>query len=98
MAPRRHSEPLIAWTTITYRSVMAFSAIAIAVMLVAFAFAFPEASRAALQKLSTAANKLMSKAGMAPDQGADPSSPTSQQANFTAIEGTVRVRKNGSIN
>src|SRR5690349_7237761 len=98
MALRRHSEPLIAWTTITYRSVAAFVALVTASLLVVFYFAFPDASRAALQKLGGAANKLMSKAGMATDQSVDPRTPTAQQANFTAIEGTVRVRKNGSIN
>jgi hypothetical protein len=82
----------IAWTTITYRSValliFAFAAIAFIAMRVAF----PQFTQNTLQKAGDATNKMLEKvAGMAPPAGTG--AVTAQQAHFTALDGTVRVKK-----
>jgi hypothetical protein len=82
----------VAWTTITYRSValliLAFAAIAFVCMRAAF----PQFTQSTVQKAGSLTSKLLEKvAGMAPPAGTG--AVTSQQAHFTALDGTVRVKK-----
>ena len=83
----------VAWKTVTYRSViMALVGVALifaAVMHVAFP-KFTDSTAKAAGKLST--GLLEKVAGLAPPLKG-PSAAVSQQAHFTALDGTIRVRK-----
>ena len=85
----------IAWTTITYRSVALLLLAVAAVAFVAMRFAFPQFTQASLQKAGDVTSKVLEKvAGMAPPPGTG--AVTAQEAHFTALEGTVRVKKGNS--
>ena len=82
----------IAWTTITYRSVALLILAAAAITFLAMRVAFPQFTQNTLQKAGDATNKMLEKvAGMAPPAGTG--AVTAQQAHFTALDGTVRVKK-----
>jgi hypothetical protein len=82
----------IAWTTVTYRSV-ALAIVAVAVVFfIALRVAFPQFTQSGIKKADDVAGKLLERvAGMAPAAGGG--SVTAQQAHFTALDGTVRVKK-----
>jgi len=82
----------IAWTTITYRSVVLLILAVLAIAFLCMRVAFPQFTQNTLQKAGDATSKLLEKvAGMAPATGTGVV--TAQQAHFTALDGTVRVRK-----
>ena len=82
----------VAWTTITYRSVALLILAVAAVLFIAMRVAFPQFTENSVKKGGDVVSKLMEKvAGMAPPAGSGAS--TSQQAHFTALDGTVRVKK-----
>jgi FecR protein len=82
----------VAWTTVTYRSVVLLILAAAVVFFIALRMAFPQFTENGLKAGENAANKLLERvAGMAPTTGSGLS--TSQQAHFTALDGTVRVKK-----
>jgi hypothetical protein len=84
----------IAWTTVTYRSVALIALAIAAIFFVAMRMAFPQFTQASLEKADSVAGKLLERvAGMAP---AGSGITTSQQAHFTALDGTVRVKKGNS--
>jgi len=85
----------VAWTTVTYRSV----ALMILIVLMGFGafmwFTFPQFTGNAIKKTDEVANRVLEKvAGMAPATGTGVI--TAQQAHFTALDGTVRVKKGNS--
>jgi hypothetical protein len=82
----------IKWKTVTYRSV-ALLVLAIAVIFfLAMRMAFPQFTENSVHAVDDVAGKLLEKvAGMAPAAGSG--TPTLQQAHFTALDGTVRVKK-----
>ena len=85
----------IAWTTITYRSVVLLVLAAIAIAFISIRIAFPQFTQNTLQKAGDVGSKLLEKvAGMAPAAGTG--AVTAQQAHFTALDGTVRVKKGDS--
>jgi hypothetical protein len=82
----------IAWTTITYRSVALLVLAVCAIFFVAMRVTFPQFTQNTVQKAGDVASKLLEKvAGMAPAAGTG--AITAQQAHFTALDGTVRVKK-----
>jgi len=82
----------IAWTTVTYRSVALLIVGVAVVFFVAMRMAFPQFTESSIKKSGDIANKLMERvAGMAPPAGTGVV--TAQQAHFTALDGTVRVKK-----
>ena len=82
----------VAWTTITYRSVALLILAIGAIFFVAVRVAFPQFTQASLQKAGDVTSKMLEKvAGMAPATGTGVV--TAQQAHFTALDGTVRVKK-----
>jgi len=82
----------IAWTTITYRSVALLVATVAVIFFVAMRVAFPQFTQASLQKAGDVTSRVLEKvAGMAPTPGTGVV--TAQQAHFTALDGTVRVKK-----
>lgn len=84
----------IAWTTVTYRSVALIAMVIAALFFVAVRLAFPQFTQASLEKVDSVAGKLLERvAGMAPTSSGIT---TSQQAHFTALDGTVRIKKGNS--
>jgi hypothetical protein len=82
----------VAWTTITYRSVALLILAMAAVLFIAMRVAFPQFTENSVKKGGDVVGKLMERvAGMAPPAGSGAS--ISQQAHFTALDGTVRVKK-----
>ncbi|HUO13575.1 MAG TPA: hypothetical protein VMX38_01215 [Verrucomicrobiae bacterium] len=86
----------VAWTAVSYRSV-ALMIIAVAAMFfAAMWFTFPQFTQASLKKSEDLSTKLLEKvAGMAP-KATGIGTVTAQQAHFTALDGTVRVKKGSS--
>jgi hypothetical protein len=82
----------IAWTTVTYRSVALLIVAGAAVFFIAVRFTFPQFTENSLKAVGGVANKALERvAGMAPAAGSGVS--VAQQAHFTALDGTVRVKK-----
>ena len=82
----------IAWKTVTYRSVALMIMAGLAVLLIAFRFTFPQFTDNSVKAVGSAINKVLERiAGMAPAGASGVS--VAQQAHFTALDGTVRVKK-----
>lgn len=82
----------LAWTTVTYRSVVLLVLTAVVVFFVVLRVAFPQFTDNTLKAGEHAGSKILERiAGMAPAAGAGVV--TAQQAHFTALDGTVRVKK-----
>jgi hypothetical protein len=82
----------VAWTTVTYRSVVLMIMAAAAIFFIAVRVAFPQFTENTLKAGEHVGSKLLERvAGMAPAAGSGVS--TAQQAHFTALDGTVRVKK-----
>ena len=82
----------VAWTTVTYRSLALLILAVVMAFCVALRFAFPQFTENSVKKANDIAGRLLERvAGMAPTTGAGLA--TSQQAHFTALDGTVRVKK-----
>jgi quercetin dioxygenase-like cupin family protein len=82
----------VAWKTVTYRSVALLILAGAVVFLVAIRLTFPQFSENSMKAAGGVANKALERvAGMAPAVGSGAS--TAQQAHFTALDGTVRVKK-----
>ena len=91
-SPTRKPSIHIAWTTVTYRSVALMILAGAVVLLVAMRFTFPQFTENSIKAAGGVTNKLLERvAGMAPAVGGGTS--TAQQAHFTALDGTVRVKK-----
>lgn len=91
-ADNRKSGIHLAWTTVTYRSVVLLILAVAAVFFIAMRVAFPQFTENTVKAGENVAGKLLEHvAGMAPPAGTGVS--TSQQAHFTALDGTVRVKK-----
>ncbi|HXE91014.1 MAG TPA: hypothetical protein VNK82_08640 [Terriglobales bacterium] len=92
MSPKKEPGIQLSWTTISYRSVWITVLSLILIAGVVAYFAFPGTTRPALAKLGVAVGGLFEKLGLvnADDKGI-PVGP--QQAHFTQIDGSVRVKK-----
>jgi Glucodextranase, domain B/FecR protein len=88
--PKQKQGIELSWTTVTYRSVLlAILAVVIAVSIV-LALLFPEQSKSLMSKAGDAVGGMLGKANQTADKkGGD-------QATFTQIDGTVRVKKANS--
>jgi hypothetical protein len=83
----------ISWTTITYRSVML--AILVLLMLVSFVayMIAPQTVKAALEVVGDYAAQGLARLGIGENPGKRGNTIGPQQAHFTALDGTVRVKK-----
>jgi len=82
----------VAWTTITYRSVVLLIMAALVIVGIVMRFTFPQFTANSVKASGNIVNKLLEHvAGMAPATGSGVV--TAQQAHFTALDGTVRVKK-----
>jgi hypothetical protein len=85
----------VAWTTVTYRSVILMILAALAIVFGAMRAAFPQFTQNTVKAANNVAGKLLEKvAGISPPVSAGGS--TAQQAHFTALDGTVRIKKGNS--
>ncbi len=93
MSSKLKPELYVAWKTVTYRSVVMLL-LGAALILVAFMhMAFPKFTDSTVKAAGQFSSILMEKvAGLAPPLKAPPVS-VSQQAHFTVLDGTIRVRK-----
>jgi FecR protein len=86
-------EVYVAWKTVTYRSVLMLTLGAVLIFVAFMHVAFPKFTDSTVKAAGQFSSSLMEKvAGLAPPLKA-PSAPVSQQAHFTALDGTIRVRK-----
>ena len=91
-SPTRKPGIHIAWKTVTYRSVALLIIAGAAVVLVGIRLTFPQFTESSIKAAGSVADKALEHvAGMAPAAGHGVS--TAQQAHFTALDGTVRVKK-----
>jgi hypothetical protein len=82
----------IAWKTVTYRSVVLLIMAGAGLCLIAIRLTFPQFSENSIKAVGNIADKALQRvAGMAPAGGGGVS--TAQQAHFTALDGTVRIKK-----
>jgi len=82
----------IRWKTVTYRSVALLILGGALLFFVGLRLAFPQFTQSGIQAADNAASKVLERiAGMAPPAGSGVS--VAQQAHFTALDGTVRVKK-----
>jgi hypothetical protein len=99
VARKKNSEFLISWMTVTYRSVaLAILAVAAAAALIAYVV-FPDTApvRATVRVTTNLLGRLLEKTGLtSPVRRLGAEGP--QQAQFTQIEGSVRVKKASSNN
>ncbi|MGH9581287.1 MAG: hypothetical protein ACRD2R_09840 [Terriglobales bacterium] len=96
MASKRQSGIQVSWTTITYRSVFLVVFAVVVAAGAGFYFAFPDTSRAGLEKMGDLFSSLGERLGLG--SGSKKKGPIAgqQQAHFTQIDGTVRVKKSAS--
>ena len=91
-SPTRKPGIHIAWKTVTYRSVALMIIAGFAVLLIGIRLTFPQFTESSIRAIGSIADKALERvAGMAPAVGHGVS--TAQQAHFTALDGTVRVKK-----
>jgi len=82
----------VAWTTVTYRSVALLIVGGAVLFLVGVRLTFPQFSENSMKAAESVAGKALERvAGMAPTKGSGVL--TAQQAHFTALDGTVKVKK-----
>lgn len=94
MAQTKKSGFHISYVTITYRSVFLGIFATIALVMVVMYFAFPDASNRVVDSGQRWLEKLLIKTGLVSNPGPTaPAEPGPQQAHFTNIDGTVRVKK-----
>jgi hypothetical protein len=82
----------IAWKTVTYRSVVLLILAGAALFLIAVRLTFPQFSENSIKAAGGLIDKTLQRiAGLAPATGGGAS--VAQQAHFTALDGTVRIKK-----
>jgi hypothetical protein len=86
----------IAWKTVTYRSVVLAVLAILLVFFVGLRFAFPQFTESSVKAASNVAGSLLEKIAGAAGTPAKSGTMNSQQAHFTALDGTVRVKKSNS--
>ena len=93
MSNRAKPGVYVAWKTVTYRSVVLMMLGAVAIFFVLLHVIFPQFTDSTVRAAGRLSSGLLEKvAGLAPPLKT-PSAQVSQQAHFTALDGTVRVRK-----
>jgi quercetin dioxygenase-like cupin family protein len=82
----------VAWKTVTYRSVALLILAGFALFTVAMRLAFPQFTQSSIRAADSVAKGVLERvAGMAPAPSGG--KVTAQNAHFTALDGTVRVKK-----
>ena len=82
----------VKWKTVTYRSVALLIVAGALIFFIAMRVAFPQFTQSSVHAVNGAAGRVLERiAGMSAPVGAGGS--TAQQAHFTALDGTVRIKK-----
>ncbi len=82
----------VAWTQVTYRSVALMILAGAGILFVAMKVTFPQFTESSIKAADNLASRVLERvAGMAPAPGSG--TVTAQQAHFTALDGTVRIKK-----
>ncbi len=90
--PQRHKAGFtISWTTVTYRSVLLAILVVVSLVTIIMNLVFPEQTRRFAVKTGNAVSDWLGEKGRKPTNGMN-----QQAASFTAIDGTVRVKKANS--
>src|SRR5512147_2192627 len=85
----------VAWRTVTYRSVALMILGGLALLAVAMHFAFPQFTDAQAKAAGNFVSLVLERvAGIAPTEKSTVT--VAQQAHFTALDGTIRVKKASS--
>jgi hypothetical protein len=93
VASRTKPSVYVAWKTVTYRSVIVALLGALLIFAVLMQVIFPKFTDSTVRAAAQLSTGLLEKvAGLAPPLK-QPSAPVAQQAHFTALDGTVRVRR-----
>lgn len=96
MSSKRKPGVYVAWTTVTYRSVLLAALVVVLVAGAGMRLAFPQFTETTVKAAGGFATDLLERvAGMAPPPGKDAGT-NSHQARFTALDGTVKVKKSAS--
>ncbi|MGA9303790.1 MAG: hypothetical protein WBW31_00160, partial [Candidatus Sulfotelmatobacter sp.] len=96
MSNRSKPGVYVAWKTVTYRSVVLMMLGVVVFLVVLLHVIFPQFTDSTVKAAGRLSSSLLEKvAGLAPPLKA-PSASVAQHANFTALDGTVRVRKGNS--
>ena len=82
----------IAWKTVTYRSVALLVLAGLGIFVVSLRFAFPQFTQSTINAADSFGGKLLEAVAGAASNQVKPGA-GSQQAHFTALDGTVRVKK-----
>lgn len=82
----------IAWKTVTYRSVALLVLAGLGIFFVSLRFAFPQFTQSTINAADSFGGKLLEAVAGAASNQVKPGA-GSQQAHFTALDGTVRVKK-----
>ena len=90
MTPKQKQGLTVSWTTVTYRSVLLAILAVVVVVSVALSLAFPEQSKNLAAKAGDAISKMLGNANPSTEKKGN------DQATFTQIDGTVRVKKANS--
>jgi len=83
----------IAWKTVTYRSVALLVLAVALVFFISLRFAFPQFTESSIKAADGFGTKLLEVVAGAAGNPAKSGSAGAQQAHFTALDGTVRVKK-----
>ncbi len=86
----------IAWKTVTYRSVALLVLAVLVVIFVGMRFAFPQFTESGIKAADSLGTKLLEVVAGAAGNPAKSGGAGAQQAHFTALDGTVRVKKANS--
>lgn len=96
VSSKRKPGVYIAWTTVTYRSVLLALLVVALVFGGAMHFAFPQFTDNTVKAAGNVTTNLLERiAGMAPPPDKS-SGATEKQARFTALDGTVKIKKSSS--
>jgi hypothetical protein len=90
--PKRKTEFQIAWTTVSYRSVALVLLALFALAGIAFYVMFPQVQ----SRVDSTLRGMLERVGVSKNAGKDGVEAGAQQAHFTNIDGTVRVKKGNS--
>jgi hypothetical protein len=93
VAQKRKSAFQISYVTITYRSVLMGILLVLLLAGVVMYFAFPDTANKLILSSQIGLGKVLAKMGVSNGSSSNAPEPGPQQAHFTNIEGTVRVRK-----
>ncbi len=91
MPPKHKAGFTISWTTVTYRSVLLAILVVVSLATIVMNMVFPEQTRRFAVRTGNAISDWLGEKGRKPTNGMN-----QQAASFTAIDGTVRVKKANS--